>query len=289
MATVAPPLAEVDAELSAGGMKAQLIRFDVPGPGENTLHANERFYWLDLSLTPRPQNVRACYRDRWSPHRFERIGKMFLVPPGETFRVRSDGPLLQTSIVCRFEPETIHTILDAELEWSDRGLEASLDIQNEIVRSLLLRLAHETRYPGLASTTLVELIMAQLAIELGRYFTQVQESSSGGGLAPWRLRLIDEYLRESERAPTLAELAALCKLSVRQLTRGFRASRGCSIGDFIANQRITVAKNLLGTGQSVKEIAYRLGYASPSSFCYAFRRATGVTPRDFQRRIARLA
>jgi AraC family transcriptional regulator len=293
MAPVAPPaeirpLAEVDAELSAGGMKAQLIRFDVPGPAENTLHENERFYWLDLSLTPRPQNVRACYRDRWSPHRFERIGKMFLVPPGETFHVRSDGYLRQTSIVCRFEPAILHSVLDSELEWTDRGLEASLDIQNEIVRGLLLRLVHETRYPGLASAVLVELIMAQLAIELGRYFTQVQESSSGGGLAPWRLRLIDEYLRDADRAPTLAELASLCKLSVRQLTRGFRASRGCSIGGYIAEQRITVAKNLLGADQSVKEIAYRLGYASPSSFCFAFRCATGVTPRDFRRRITRL-
>ena len=36
--------------------------------------------------------------------------------------------------------------------------------------------------------------------------------------------------------PSLAELAELCALSVRQLTRGFRASRGCSLGEHIAQR-----------------------------------------------------
>jgi AraC family transcriptional regulator len=74
---------------------------------------------------------------------------------------------------------------------------------------------------------------------------------------------------------------------VRQLTRGFRASRGCSIGDYIASRRLDHAKQLLATGQSVKAIAYSLGFASPSSFCFAFRRATGQTPREFRNGLTR--
>jgi AraC family transcriptional regulator len=30
-----------------------------------------------------------------------------------------------------------------------------------------------------------------------------------------------------------------------------------------------------------------MGFASPSSFSYAFRRATGVTPRQFRQRVLR--
>src|SRR3546814_18606710 len=69
-----------------------------------------------------------------------------------------------------------------------------------------------------------------LGIELARYCERINDVQSGGGLSSWRLRLIDERLHEGRDAPTLTELAELCKLSVRQLTRGFRASRGCSIG-----------------------------------------------------------
>jgi AraC family transcriptional regulator len=76
-------------------------------------------------------------------------------------------------------------------------------------------------------------------------------------------------------------------MSVRQLTRGFRASRGCSIGDYINQSRIDTAKRLLGGEDSVKAIARAMGFASASSFSYAFRRGAGVTPRQFRTRVLR--
>jgi AraC family transcriptional regulator len=129
---------------------------------------------------------------------------------------------------------------------------------------------------------LVELIAAQLAIELRRYFVRFDEIPVSGELAQWRLRLIEERLREMHDVPSLEELAALCKLSVRQLTRGFRASRGCSIGDYVVNNRIDRAKQMLAGDQSVKTVAYSLGFSSPSAFCFAFRRKTGMTPGEFR-------
>src|SRR3546814_11762137 len=105
-------------------------------------------------------------------------------------------------------------------------------------------LAQETRHPGFASKVLVELLVAQLGIELARYCERINDVQSGGGLSSWRLRLIDERLHEVRDAPTLTELAELCTLSVRQLTRGFRASRGCSIGSYVANSRIEHAKQM---------------------------------------------
>jgi len=281
------PQMTVDAEVHTAGMTAQVVRFDMTEPADNILR-DESSYWLDLSLTPRPENARACYSKHWNPHRFERLGKLFLVPPGETLHARSDRGSSQTSVICHLSPESLCKWLDHEIEWSDRGLEATLNIQNDNVRGLLVRLAQEARYPGIASAVMLELIASQLAIELGRYFVSVNDIPVSGGLAPWRLRLIDEALREMRVTPSLAELAELCKLSVRQLTRGFRTSRGCSIGDYLANHRISQAKALITSGQSVKSVAYALGFSSPSSFCFAFRRATGVTPREFLRRSARL-
>jgi AraC family transcriptional regulator len=276
----------IEAEIRVPFATAQLARFNVTEPADRILH-QEGTYWLDLCLTPRPPNTRACYRDRWSPHRFERLGNVFLVPPGQTMQARTDGGSPQDSILCRLQPEAVRQYFDGEIEWTDRRLEASLDIGSTHVRSLLLRLVDEMRHPGFASQVLLELISAQLAIELARYCTSVKEGSAAGGLAPWRLRLIEERLRELREAPTLAEMAALCNLSVRQLTRGFRASRGRSIGDYVAQSRIDHAKRLLATKQSVKAISYSLGFASPSSFSFAFRRATGETPREFRQRAQR--
>lgn len=276
------PFAEmnIDAEIRVPLATVQLVRFDMFGPATGVLPAGDD-YRIDLSLTPRPSNARGCYHTHWNPQRFERLGKVYVLPPHEPMRACSDGVSSQTSILCHVKPQAV----PEELQWNDRRLESSLDVRDANVRSLLLRLAHETRHPGFASKVLVELVVSQLGIELARYCQRINDVPNSGGLSTWRLRLIDERLHQVRDAPTLTELAALCKLSVRQLARGFRASRGCSIGSYVANSRIDHAKLMLLRDESVKAVSYSLGFSSPSSFCYAFRCATGVTPREFRQRI----
>jgi AraC family transcriptional regulator len=276
----------VDAEARVPVARVQLVQFHMRGPADNILR-DEESCWLDLCLSPRPSNARACYLERWSPQRFERLGKVFLLPAGETLKARSDGDASQASLLCHLYPEPLQRWFDGELQWTNRRLEACLDIPDGNIRGLLLRLAAELRHPGFAGSTLIELVSAQLAIELSRYCAAVSEQPAEGGLAPWRLRLIEERLREVRAAPTLTELAGLCRLSVRQLTRAFRASRGCSIGDHIASSQLDHAKRLLASERSIKAVAYSLGFASPSGFCFAFRRATGQTPRQFRDSAAR--
>lgn len=276
----------IDAELHVPVATTQVVRFNMPSQPDNIMRRDED-YWLDLCLTPRPLNARACYRDHWGPHRFERLGDMFLVPPGEAMHVKGDSYGPQASIVCQLNAEAMGQWLGTSIEWTDRRLEASLDISSNTIRHLLRRLAEEARNPGFASEMLVEFIAGQLAIELGRYCEAVADTPVSGGLASWRLRLIDERLKEVREPPTLSELAELCSISVRQLTRGFRTSRGCSIGEYVVQSRIDTAKRLLGADESVKSIAYSIGFSSTSSFSYAFRRATGLTPRQFRHRVLR--
>lgn len=277
-------VATVEGELRVPNATVQLVHFHSAEPADDLLRVDDA-YWFDLCLTPRPRNARACYPERWSAQRFERIGSVFLVPPHEVVRARSDDGIRQTSIILRLDPDSFRLHGGREPVWTDRHLEASLDIPEPHIRSLLQRLAEEVRHPGFASETLVELIAGQLAIELCRYSSTIEEDPPQGGLAPWRLRRIDERLREVGEPPNLSELASLCQVSMRQLTRGFRASRHRSIGDTIADSRIDHARRLLASDQSVKAAAYSLGFASPSGFCFAFRRATGETPRQFQQRV----
>ncbi|MCK9562989.1 MAG: helix-turn-helix transcriptional regulator [Bacteroidales bacterium] len=281
-------LMTVEAELTVPSASTQVVRFHLPEPADHTMRSVES-YRIDLCLTPRPRNTRACYPDHWAPNRYERLGELFVVPPGEAIRARSDDVCQQSSVVCFLSPATMDSWFDDDLTWTEGRLVASLDVRETNIRNLLLRLAEEAKHPGFASDVMVELIAAQLAIELGRYCRVASAGPTAGGLAAWRLRLIDERLREVRAAPTLAELAELCRLSVRQLTRGFRISRGCSIGEHVANTRMEHARGMLAADLSVKSIAYELGFSSPSSFCYAFRKATGETPVQFRHRQWRAA
>jgi len=270
----------IEAQLHTSAATAQLTRIDVHEAGEHIMR-EQALCWLDLCLTPRLRGARACYPDRWSAHRFVQIGELFFVPAGATLHARTEVGTL-TSLVCRIDPQLITKWFEGDLQWTERRLGAALDIRDTNIRCLLMRLTTEVIHPGFASEMLLELIAAQLAIELRRYCTCARHFTCKSGLAAWRLSLIDERVRQLGKAPSLAELADLCSLSVRQLSRGFRVSRDCSIGHYVEQSRIEQAKRLLIAGESAQTVAHSLGFSSPSSFSYAFRRATGLCPRRFR-------
>jgi len=272
----------LDAEIVGGDTVAQLVHFDIPTPSDSLVRQDDT-YLLNMCLTPRPLNARACYVRRWGPHRFERLGDVFMIPPGEELHFRGESGR-QASILCTLPRSAVEGIVGQPLTWDDARLALTLDIASARIRALLLRLSEELRHPGLAAERLVEFMGAQIAIELGRFSQEVAERPVTGGLAGWRLRLIDERLGDDGPPPTLEELAARCALSVRQLTRGYRASRGCSIGDHIEQRRMETAKRMLVAGDSVKTVAFALGFASPSSFTFAFRRVVGTSPSQFRQR-----
>jgi AraC family transcriptional regulator len=283
--TAGEPSIIVDAELRGPAALAQLVRFDIPRPAESTLHDPDR-YQINLCLTPRPLNARACYRGHWGPHRFERLGDIFMIPPGEALHVKGEGGR-QASLLCFLDRSAIAAIIGTELVWTDHKLAATIDLTSARIRALLFRLTEEVRHPGLAAGRMLDFLTGELAIELARFCLEVDERPAIGGLAGWRLRLIDERLSEDPTAPALKELADLCNVSVRQLTRGFKVSRGCSIGDYVENRRMESAKRLLVAGESVKTIAFTMGFSSPSSFTFAFRRAVGISPSQFRQRQTR--
>ena len=275
----------IDAELRGSAIVAQIVRFDIPMPTEAVLR-DPACYQINMCLTPRPLNARAGYLERWGPHRLDRLGDIFLLPPGEALQFKG-GSGRQASLLCQLPAGAIADVIGYDLSWSDQQLATTLDISSARVRALLLRLTEEVRHPGLASAQLLEFMAGELAVELARFCLEVSERPVTGGLAGWRLRLIDERLSDTPVAPSLGELARVCNISVRQLTRGFRVSRGCPIGDYIEQRRMESAKRLLVAGEGVKTIAFAMGYASPSSFTFAFRRAVGISPSQFRQRQAR--
>jgi AraC family transcriptional regulator len=276
----------VEAELRAPTATAQVARYYHDGPSDYVTRRAD-VHWLDLGLTPRPANARARFVDDWSADHYERLGSVFLVPAGRAVQFRTDGGGM-ASVSCELRPDQLRDWLEADLAWSDEQLAANLAISNGAIRALMRRLGEELRRPGFASGAMAELIVAQVAIELSRHVAALGEApAAAGGLAAWRLRLIDERLDEGREAPSLSDLAELCRLSVRHLNRGFRASRGISLGRYIEQSRLQHAKRRLAGDEGVKAIAHALGFSTPANFSYAFRRATGMTPNQFRASVRR--
>lgn len=244
-------------------------------------YRRDGIYWVDLCITPRRPETRGRYTDHWGEHRYSAVGPLFALPPSQPLHLRTAGGG-HSSLVCQITDRAVEQWLLADFIWTDRRREACLDLASATLRDLLMRLSIEASRPRPDSIALAESIVAQLAIEIARYLSAVTEPAEKGGLAAWRLRAIDTRLSQIAPPPTLADLARQCDISVRQLTRGFRVSRGCSIGAFIANGRIELAKRLLAGDLSIKAIGSAMGFASQSNFTSTFRRATGTTPAQYR-------
>jgi AraC family transcriptional regulator len=109
---------------------------------------------------------------------------------------------------------------------------------------------------------------------------------SHGRLSTAQMRLIDELLDRPGTLPGVAELAGLCGISTRHFFRMFRATNGVTLSDHAAAKRIDRARALLATPRpAIKEIAWHCGFETAAAFSAAFRRAVGVTPKEYRRTI----
>ena len=96
----------VEAEMVLSGATVQIVRFHLDEP-TNRVFRRDSHYWLDLCMSSRPEKARGCYSERWGPHRFERLGDILLLPPGETLHIRTDGSGDQISLVIEIERASI--------------------------------------------------------------------------------------------------------------------------------------------------------------------------------------
>jgi AraC family transcriptional regulator len=188
-------------------------------------------------------------------------------------------------MICSLALDSLLGGLEEDLKWTDKTLEGNADLSDPAIANLILQLGAEARHPGFADRIMVEAIAMQIAVLLLRSSAATRERPAMGGLAAWRLQAIEDRLEDMRAMPTLGELAKICQISVRQLSRGFHASRGTSIGSYVADRRLEKAKQRLAGGECIKSVSHALGFSSSSTFCYAFQRATGFTPGEYQRGI----
>jgi AraC family transcriptional regulator len=107
------------------------------------------------------------------------------------------------------------------------------------------------------------------------------------GLAPWQVKRVIGYMRENlDRDIALQELADVVNLSRFYFCSAFRMATGYTPHECLTRLRIEAARALLSIpSMPITDIALAVGYQTPSAFAAAFRRRTGVSPREYRRQL----
>jgi AraC family transcriptional regulator len=133
-----------------------------------------------------------------------------------------------------------------------------------------------------APDSMSEMIIESLATEVIVFASRLASKSFGGRNAwPERARrLIEE---EFASPLSLAGIASAVGVHPVHLARQFRASQGCTVGEYIRRVRVGFARReLVMTDKPIAEIAHSAGFFDQSQLTKTFKRLTGQTPAAYR-------
>ncbi|WP_203074844.1 helix-turn-helix transcriptional regulator [Falsiroseomonas ponticola] len=265
-----PPLSDhVRLRVPVGG-GARLMEIAQPPGDYGTPGAGEL-----VLVQPQIPGIRL--RKVWGEARFEGTApqhSLWLVAPGVATAL---------SIRTRHVIRTLSIPRDGLAEGFAPGRLAAGPFASPVAHHLLRALWHAAEAPEggrLRTDGAVAMLVGELARLAG---TPLPAGPSG--LAPWQLRAVTEAIA-AHPGPglSLAELAALARLSPFHFARAFRRSLGVSPHQYQKRLRVERAAAMLAAGRaSVLEVALAVGYESGQALARAFRQEMGVGPAAWRR------
>jgi AraC family transcriptional regulator len=163
-------------------------------------------------------------------------------------------------------------------------------INDEVIWQLGCSILSELTNETAAGRMYVETASLALGAKLLQNYcdsgTRAAIESSAHGLDHSRLRRVLDYIAANiSDEITLDSLAGIAGYSAFHFARKFTLAMGVSPGRYISNMRLENAMVELAAGKlPLAEIAFNAQFSSQASFTRAFHRATGMTPKEYQRR-----
>jgi AraC family transcriptional regulator len=269
---------EIEHALLTNGIHADIRRFGWDRSCK--AHFDAESYYIDYSLTPRAQGSRLLH----DGHRaMPPPGEIVFLPRGSAFEAECN-PCEQHLLCLTFENDRANELFESDTAASD--LAPCFDVRAPRVRQILARLVEEVRAPGFGADVMIESASLMLVVELCRHLQERQSADHAwrGRIADWRLRRLKDRIEAGlSEIISVADLAAECGMSARHLIRTFKNTVGMTLTEYIAAARIRRAQEELGREDAlIKVVAFNCGYQSAAAFSASFRKATGLSPRQYR-------
>ena len=160
-----------------------------------------------------------------------------------------------------------------------------LDLQDVPTLAGTLEWLFNEAFDGICGReAMMDRLFEVLVIQLLRYMlaNRVQTAGMLAGLADPRLARALNAMHDAPAKPwTVADLSATANMSRASFADYFREVVGQTPADYLLSWRVSLAQKRLREGRSIALIATEVGYESPSALARAFRRKTGVSPREW--------
>lgn len=278
---------DIERQLWLDSGHVEIGRFRWFSPVEDVLRNDDEVFAFSLALSPRVPSTKVVWMDGCDECGDEDMGRVTMLNPGSTFRLIAPTGKLR-SLYCGIKRRELQELLGGPVDWANSNWKALLRQRLPVMELLLNRLYEELNEARFRCDLAVDTYVRALTLEVARCLKSADADDGvmhSGGLAPWRMRLLHKRIYADAPAPHLSELADLCGMTVRQLSRAFKEETNQTLGKFVDQVTVERASAMLTrSDRPVNAISAALGYATSASFAVAFRRATGMLPSQFRRR-----
>lgn len=255
---------------------------------ESQIKAGKLTYHLITVYMGAPSRQQALFSGR-NYNILQSAGNVAIIPAETVLRSWYDE-VEQDDIYLHLEPNFIKSVAEgADLNPDKTEIITSLETRSPIIESMA-RMAFDELQRGSSvtgSNLYADSVANLLAVQLLREYSTYRlpaERRYVNGLTNKKLSLVLDLI-ESDLSEdlSLSTLAAAAGLSEYHFLRMFKQSTGMTPHQYVINQRVEKAKELLKkTDMSITEIAYLLGFSTPAHFTHHFRRKTGMTPSEMR-------
>ncbi len=258
-------------------------QFQHPAGEGRTYYNNE--HSICMSLAPRPIRLLQTQGDKTNRGLYVK-GDLSITPGRMPFFARwdSDDRFVQIRISSHF----LQSVAEETLNLNPDRLELIPEFRTRDpqLESIAMMLLSELQQENLGGRLYIESLANVLAVHLLRKYCTSQSRLAiyEGGLSERQLLQVIEYINEHlDRDIKLADLARLIGMSQFHFSHLFKRSLGISPYQYLLQQRIKRAKELLMQKErSIMDIALECGFNSHSHLSKQFRQFTGMTPKTYR-------
>ncbi len=238
------------------------------------------------------KEVRRWHEGRQHIHTVD-FGALTIMPAHQTNRWLTHGPIDFAHLM--LSPDLVRQVAIEEFDLDPHGFSLTdpVGFRDPHLEMLFTELLSAIESRNACGRLYADSLLVVLAVRLLRGHSNLASPVAAernvltrrrGGLAPWRLQRVTEYMRGHLEADiSLADLTALAGLSRAQFFRAFRQSTGLSPHRYLTALRLDMAKELLNDRELTPSDVHRaVGLTSPTRFTSLFRQRFGLTPKAYR-------
>ncbi len=267
-------------EASWGGIALTHYRF---GAGHLPEHHNSK-HLIALSMSDHC-NTEVCLASGLSVRNGIK-GSVCVIPADHPYAVNFEGEAEHLAI--SLDPSLVSAAASECAGRDDLRLSESAAQSDPVINSIGVALLNELESNKERGSLYADSLAHILALHLVSHYAATNGGPNRlvGGLSGRKLRRVEEFIELNyAQDVTLADLSTVAGMSTFHFAREFKRTTGTTPHQYLLQQRIRHAKELLSNSEMpLVDVGFQSGFSHQSHFTRLFRKLTGTTPQSYRLR-----